>query len=64
MSKKWQLWSRSPDCRYWLVIDEGTEKHCKEGAEFRVRTGAKAGIKEGDYVALPAGEVPIGSRAK
>jgi hypothetical protein len=40
-----------------MVVDQGSEKHCIQGAAKRNESIAKYGM-EGEYIALPGGEAP------
>lgn len=41
------------------MIDSGTEREAREGAERRKRTAERHGV-EADYLALPRGQEPEG----
>jgi hypothetical protein len=58
-ASRWQVWSKDPSRPGWVVIDSGTEREAREGAERRKRTAERHGV-EADYLALPRGQEPEG----
>jgi hypothetical protein len=58
MTKKWQVWSKSPDGMEWRVVDLGDQGYCEREALYRNDRQVYLGWGGADFLALPLGEAP------